>query len=109
VEAVGAAAIGRLGRVGEERVARARAHALAEAIGHARGQDVPRRRREAHQRPHQRRDAIAEDGQGLPAIEPIGEAPRHQLEQRRRRLGRALDGADEGARRVQHVRQEQRQ
>ena len=59
------------GRVGDQRVARGAPQALADAVGHANGQHVPRPRRQGHEGPHGAREPVAEEHQRLSPRRPV--------------------------------------
>ncbi len=77
--------------VGDQRVARCAANALAQAVGKARADDPGQRRRQRERELGERRNAIAEQHQRLAAAEEIGEDAGEQLDDQRQRFGHALD------------------
>jgi hypothetical protein len=96
VEAVGAGADGGVRHGGDERVARARADALAHPIGEPDHEHVPGSQGEGDERPDGGGDPVAGEHERLQPRAPIGCEAGRVLEDVRDELGRALDEADEG-------------
>jgi TolB-like protein/tRNA A-37 threonylcarbamoyl transferase component Bud32 len=91
LEAEGAAAHGGVDRVGDQGVARRGAHPLSDAVREPDRQHLPDGARQAHQRPHRRREGVAGDDQRLAPRHAVGEPAARQLQEGRGRLGRPLD------------------
>ena len=98
----------RIHRLRDQRVARRAPDPLADSIGHANREHLAGRLRERGQRPHERRDAVAEHDERLSRFRPVRPPPARELEQRRDRLGRAFDRADEARARTEHRREKYR-
>ena len=83
-----------LGReVGDERIARRAADALADAVEEARGEHEERTGREGEERLGERRQPVAERGDPLALAQAIGERPREHLHDERGGLRDAFDHA----------------
>ncbi|ABA53387.1 200 kDa antigen p200, putative [Burkholderia pseudomallei 1710b] len=85
-----------LGRrdIGDERIARRAANALADAIEQPRGGDRRRPCRERKERLRQRGEPVAEQQQRLAPAQPIAERAGEDLDDHRGRLGRAFEHAE---------------
>jgi hypothetical protein len=99
VEPEGAGANRRGRGRGDERVARARADPLADAVDHPDREHVPGRGGEGDERPDDGRDRVADEDERLEPSAPIGEETGRVLEDVRDEVGGALDEPDEGVRR----------
>ncbi len=80
--------------LGDQRVARRAANALADAIDAARREHPAGRRRQREQRLRDRGEPVAQDRQQLAFAEPVAERAREHLRDRGDGLGRALEQAD---------------
>ena len=109
VETVDAAADRRGREVGQHRVARRAADALAEAIGEAQRQHLRPRRHQRDERPHRAGDRVARHDDWLGFAGAIGQPAGGNLEDAVRRLCRALDDAERHRAGAEHARQEERQ
>ena len=83
----------RLGRVGDQGVARRSADALADPIGDADAEQLPRKRDDAGQRPRQGGQGIAEHDEPLASAAAVRAVARPQLHEAADRFRRAVDDA----------------
>ena len=109
VEAKGQSALALVDAVGHQGVARRGADPLAHAVGPAHGGDGAPGVGEVEEGLGQGRQAIAGHGQPLARPQPVRQPAGKDLEQAGRRLGDALDQADDAGPDAQHVGQEQGQ
>jgi len=80
--------------VGDQRIARCAANALADAVDEACGENRVHCRRQRKERLRQRRETVADDGEQLTLAEPVAEGAGKNLGDGRGRLRRAFDEAD---------------
>ena len=109
LEAEGAATLLARHDLGQERVARRAADALAHAVEEAHREDVRGGGGERDQGARERRQRVAGHDERLAAGQAVRQAPGDDLERGRHRLGQPLDDAEEGRPRPQRAGQERRQ
>jgi hypothetical protein len=109
LEAEGAAEVLARRDLGQERVARRAAHALADAVHDPHGQHVPGGRGRRDQRARDRRERVAGDDERLAPPHAVGDAARDDLGQAGHGLREALDEAHESGARSEHAGQERRE
>jgi hypothetical protein len=109
MKAEGASADGRRHRVGDQRVARGAADALAHPVHEPDGQYLGGRLRQADERPHHRSERVPRDHERLAAPHTVRPPAARELEQRGRGLRRSLDRAHRAGTGAEHGAEKERE
>jgi len=94
------------GGIREKRVTRRCSNPFADSVRQPDEQHLRRASRHRGEGPYHGRDSVTNHDQALTTADFVGPPSAQKLEQRRRRLGHALDGADEARVRAEHAGEE---